>query len=503
MPGEKRNVDSLGSIKVLGNPVSLSIEADIPDESNRENYSVRNNYIYPFVTEGQDVYVKIEGEIKKADNSKYWSEELLKIKAISSKNINDYVVGLEKYNNIKLDVSFDENSGLFITNLITENQKVSDYLTNTSDVSADYGLIFGEQDWSNTMWAGGNSFFYDKDNDKLLCYKTNWNKCDAFEDGISTIYMDGEKLFENLKKYNNKYSSDFTLKFKIEGCENGWFKLPQLKSEVKIFEESLNNEPDLTLPPSKGTNPFAGKNFSLGSNDVQFSEDIITFSYNNVKQAEYKYTVNAETKTLSWQYNKLPNVSGTELLSVDEYISYLKSGDFKKDMIELRKKGIQNYPYPDGSKPTQEEIDKQIKAISDLYDILMNDDYIEFQKTHFLAVQKFDYTYNNSELKLISQFNKNCADFSGNACDVRVLGSKGAAELSISEAGSEEAKYFSGICIDGNVTFYNVYNTAEKFNATYVINAAEKKLKLYYKYNGKSYTNTLSWQPSNFQLSEK
>lgn len=126
LPGEKRNVDSLGAIKVLGNPVSLSIEADIPDENNRENYSVRNNYIYPFVTNGQDVYVKVEGEIKKADKSKYWSEELLKIKAISSKNINDYVVGLEKYNNIRLDVSFDDvnfYSGVFITKLITENQK--------------------------------------------------------------------------------------------------------------------------------------------------------------------------------------------------------------------------------------------------------------------------------------------------------------------------------------------------------------------------------------------
>lgn len=221
-------------------------------------------------------------------------------------------------------------------------------------------------------------------------------------------------------KSNNIQYQDFTLKFKIEGCENGWFKFPQLKSEVKLW--TSKSEPDLILPPSKGKNPFAGKSFSDRDKDVQFSEDIITFSYNNVKQAEYKYTVNAETETLSWQYNKLPNVSGTELLSFDEYISYLKSGDFKKDMIELQKKGIQNYPYPDGSKPTQEEIDKQIKAISDLYDILMNDDYIELQKTHFLAVQKFDYTYNNSELKLISQFNKNCADFSGNACYVRVLG---------------------------------------------------------------------------------
>lgn len=355
-----------------------------------------------------------------------------------------------------MDVSFDENSGLFITKLITENKKVSDYLTNASDVSADYGLIFGEQDWSNTMWAGGNSFSYD--NDKLFC--TGYKR-DIFAEGIPTCWVDDK--ITSLKDYNNKYSSDFTLKFKIEGCENGWFKLPQLKSEVKIFEESLNNEPDLTLPPSKGKNPFAGKNFSLGSNDVQFSEDIITFSYNNVKQAEYKYTVNAETKTLSWQYNKLPNVSGTEWLSFDEYISYLKSGEYKNDMIEL---------YKQQENVSQEEIAKY----ENLMNVLMNDDYIEFQKTHFLAVQKFDYTYNNSELKLISQFNKNCADFSGNACYVRVLGSTGSATLSIPEAGSEEAKYFSGICIDGNVTFYNVYNTAEKFNATYVINAAEKKI---------------------------
>lgn len=260
--GEKRTKDNPGTITVLGSPIELLAETE-----------GESDYIYPFVNENENVYVKISGGIKKSDGSEYWHEELLKIKAVSAQSINDFIKtdAIKKYKSIKLKTEFNADTLKFKT--IFENAgSLSDYfkLEKISDISENYNLGFGKSDWSESCWAGGATFKYENSTLKSVI-SHGWDEQnptlyndDIFKDGI--IAINGDACLTKIVNYDNQYWSDFVLKFKINSTHNGWFALPKLVSDVEKFaQENLT----VIFDPSNAaywngtTEEFGGEKYAV------------------------------------------------------------------------------------------------------------------------------------------------------------------------------------------------------------------------------------------------
>lgn len=260
--GEKWSEDNPGTITVLGSPIELFAETE-----------GESDYVYPFVNENENVYVKISGGIKKSDGSEYWHEELLKIKAVSTQSINDFIEtdAIKKYKNIKLKTEFNADTLKFKT--IFENAgSLSDYLNSEkiSNISANYNLGFGKSDWSESCWAGGATFKYENSTLKSVI-SHGWDEQnltlyndDIFKDGI--IAINGDACLTKIVNYDNQYWSDFVLKFKINSTHHGWFALPKLVSDVEKFaQENLT----VIFDPSNAaywngtTEEFGGEKYAV------------------------------------------------------------------------------------------------------------------------------------------------------------------------------------------------------------------------------------------------
>lgn len=234
--GLERVNDNAGVISVFGvNGIYVSVEND---------KKVNSTYSFPFVNAGK-VYVKYSGLLK-SSNGSYWKDNYYKITATSGLNLQDYVINYDAYKEINL--SIDREGYKFTGKLDSKGKELSDYfdLDKITEINADFYLLAGKLDWSNTEWIGGNYFTYDKEKNVLLAQ----NDYDIFKDGIPAIWNNENDIEIKIKKRNYLYCSDFNLKFKIYGIDN-WFKLSSLKSPeyvdvYKPAEKNMNLEDAIT-----------------------------------------------------------------------------------------------------------------------------------------------------------------------------------------------------------------------------------------------------------------
>lgn len=234
--GLERVNDNAGVISVFGvNGIEVSVEND---------KKVDSTYSFPFVNAGE-VYVKYSGLLK-SSNGSYWKDNYYKITATSGLNLQDYVINYDAYKEINL--SIDREGYKFTGKLDSKGKELSDYfdLDKITEINADFYLLAGKLDWSNTEWIGGNYFTYDKEKNVLLAQ----NDYDIFKDGIPAIWNNENDIEIKIKKRNYLYCSDFNLKFKIYGIDN-WFKLSSLKSPeyvdvYKPAEKNMNLEDAIT-----------------------------------------------------------------------------------------------------------------------------------------------------------------------------------------------------------------------------------------------------------------
>lgn len=234
--GLERVNDNAGVISVFGvNGIYVSVEND---------KKVNSTYSFPFVNAGK-VYVKYSGLLK-SSNGSYWKDNYYKITATSGLKLEDYVINYDAYKEINL--SIDREGYKFTGKLDSKGKELSDYfdLDKITEINADFYLLAGKLDWSNTEWIGGNYFTYDKEKNVLLAQ----NDYDIFKDGIPAIWNNENDIEIKIKKRNYLYCSDFNLKFKIYGIDN-WFKLSSLKSPeyvdvYKPAEKNMNLEDAIT-----------------------------------------------------------------------------------------------------------------------------------------------------------------------------------------------------------------------------------------------------------------
>ena len=177
--GLERTDYNAGVISVFGvNGIEVSVEKE---------KKVDSTYSFPFVNAGE-VYVKYSGELK-SSNGLYWKDNYYKITATSGLKLQDYVINYDAYKEINL--SIDREGYKFTTKLNSNGKNLSDYfdLDKIADITADYSLLAGKSDWSDTEWISGNSFKYDNVNKVLLAYKDRFiYDCDIFKDGIPAIW---------------------------------------------------------------------------------------------------------------------------------------------------------------------------------------------------------------------------------------------------------------------------------------------------------------------------
>ena len=241
--------------------------------------------------------------------------------------------------------------------------------------------------------------------------------------------------------------------------------------------------PEITLPESVGENPFKGKTFSeeedYGSKFV-FSDDgetIMEIHYND----QYRCSVNANDKTLSWQLEKREWRDG-ESYSFEEYtrreIEYMEA--YYKDIAD--------------SETIMEETKKHITTM---------------YKMVFSKVTTFSYTYDSAKgtLDLTEEFDVDCANFClydshPNIQDATFDMYYGEARIYLYENGSQ--KFFFSRDLSGSfkseqkIVFTEIEGGQEGQDtiiATYKLSDSDTKLILSFMRGGEQYELTLDFDP--------
>lgn len=313
--GLERVNDNAGVISVFGvNGIYVSVEND---------KKVNSTYSFPFVNAGK-VYVKYSGLLK-SSNGSYWKDNYYKITATSGLNLQDYVINYDAYKEINL--SIDREGYKFTGKLDSKGKELSDYfdLDKITEINADFYLLAGKLDWSNTEWIGGNYFTYDKEKNVLLAQ----NDYDIFKDGIPAIWNNENDIEIKIKKRNYLYCSDFNLKFKIYGIDN-WFKLSSLKSPeyvdvYKPAEKNMNLEDAITKAVSDVEKTPASKDEL-----VLFISEIVNeisqpnSTYSSARMVTPSIPATKDYATISKELLKIPS-------EVKEIIQNFENKEYKVD----------------------------------------------------------------------------------------------------------------------------------------------------------------------------
>ena len=313
--GLERVNDNAGVISVFGvNGIYVSVEND---------KKVDSTYSFPFVNAGE-VYVKYSGLLK-SSNGSYWKDNYYKITATSGLNLQDYVINYDAYKEINL--SIDREGYKFTGKLDSKGKELSDYfdLDKITEINADFYLLAGKLDWSNTEWIGGNYFTYDKEKNVLLAQ----NDYDIFKDGIPAIWNNENDIEIKIKKRNYLYCSDFNLKFKIYGIDN-WFKLSSLKSPeyvdvYKPAEKNMNLEDAITKAVSDVEKTPASK-----AELVSFITEIVNeisqpnSTYSSARMVTPSIPATKDYATISKELLKIPS-------EVKEIIQNFENQKYKVD----------------------------------------------------------------------------------------------------------------------------------------------------------------------------
>lgn len=313
--GLERVNDNAGVISVFGvNGIYVSVEND---------KKVDSTYSFPFVNAGE-VYVKYSGLLK-SSNGSYWKDNYYKITATSGLNLQDYVINYDAYKEINL--SIDREGYKFTGKLDSKGKELSDYfdLDKITEINADFYLLAGKLDWSNTEWIGGNYFTYDKEKNVLLAQ----NDYDIFKDGIPAIWNNENDIEIKIKKRNYLYCSDFNLKFKIYGIDN-WFKLSSLKSPeyvdvYKPAEKNMNLEDAITKAVSDVEKTPASKDEL-----VLFISEIVNeisqpnSTYSSARMVTPSIPATKDYATISKELLKIPS-------EVKEIIQNFENKEYKVD----------------------------------------------------------------------------------------------------------------------------------------------------------------------------
>ena len=313
--GLERVNDNAGVISVFGvNGIYVSVEND---------KKVDSTYSFPFVNAGE-VYVKYSGLLK-SSNGSYWKDNYYKITATSGLSLQDYVINYDAYKEINL--SIDREGYKFTGKLDSKGKELSDYfdLDKITEINADFYLLAGKLDWSNTEWIGGNYFTYDKEKNVLLAQ----NDYDIFKDGIPAIWNNENDIEIKIKKRNYLYCSDFNLKFKIYGIDN-WFKLSSLKSpeyvdEYKPAEKNMNLEDAITKAVSDVEKTPASKDeLVLFINEIVNEISQPNSTYSSARMVTPSIPATKDYATISEELLKIPS-------EVKEIIQNFENKEYKVD----------------------------------------------------------------------------------------------------------------------------------------------------------------------------
>lgn len=227
--------DENGLAVILGNDIKFRYdEIDVRYEDSSIYYRVGipnepNKKVYlPFVNTDEKVHIQLQGEFKKNDNDRWWHDQHYQIYTTrnSKNNFFDYVPGYEDYKKITLTI--DRNGYKFNTKIHTNGKTLKDFfnLDRMSYVSADYNFIAGKLYWMDyAEWGGSNGFYFDRANETIKTYNNRGTE-DIFVSGIDAKGVSEEELRERIKKHQNKYCSNFRLKFKIYDFDY-WIKFDE------------------------------------------------------------------------------------------------------------------------------------------------------------------------------------------------------------------------------------------------------------------------------------
>ncbi|MCH5150822.1 MAG: hypothetical protein J1G30_09165, partial [Spirochaetales bacterium] len=256
-----------------------------------------------------------------------------------------------------------------------------------------------------------------------------------------------------------------------------------------------------TLPPSVGTNPFKGKTFKPLYSDYEncryvFSDDgetIMYYTYNNeiVPYRQYKYTVNADAKTLSWYTEKERGLSYEE--RIEEIKEQLK--DYK---TELQEENL-----------SEKEIEERLKQAEE--------ETIRLERLYFSRITTYSYEYNTSKgtLDLVEVFDENQAHYyyNGSSHDGLKISEARVSMSSNNGSGyiyiiSNSSGFNFGIeSFSKNkkeIVFVNDDDDNDTFTATYRLigSGSDTKLILSFMRGEEQYELTLDFDPEKFHLTE-
>lgn len=281
-------------------------------------------------------------------------------------------------------------------------------------------------------------------------------------------------------------------------------------------DDKTPEAPVVNLPESKGENPFKGKTFAEGDwGRYVFSADgkTVTLYYTDdddifVPAVQYRCSVDADKKELSWAIEKVCAYSGGSLLSFEECVNDIESGKCLEDYTAILKERL------DAGDITQESFDERLAEYKESTDEVSANDFASLKMT-FSAKQRFTYTYKNGTLDLEEQFEESSASFwcynIGTASD----------DLYVSDADVDLSGY-ARVRFEGNgnlrmrfenrsfsssekkIVFENEDNESDTFTATYTLQGSgnDTTLVLSFTYNGTQFKETLSFEQEQLQLTE-
>lgn len=264
--------------------------------------------------------------------------------------------------------------------------------------------------------------------------------------------------------------------------------------------------PNVVLPESKGENPFAGQTFyesgskfEIGEKTITVSEKVKKSDTSYVPRYEYEYTLNSVDKILSYKIVKLSLETKGCLLTYVEAYEYINSGKFKKDMLAEVEQQLQQEV--ENSTITQEEF--EIALMLAEAQIPSNEELLTSLNNIFSTAASYSYTYNGTNLNLTELFNEKTASFSNTdsdaMCEVSLFFRE--AEIRLYNI-NESTLYFEALSFDnGTITFVNVIDEEDTFDATYTIDTEKETLTLSFTYNKTNYSKTLAFEANKMTLS--
>lgn len=240
--------DENGLAIILGNDINFNgNDIDVRYEDSSIYYRVvipnePNKKVYlPFVNADEKVHIQLEGAFEKNYKDMRWQSRNYQINTTknSKNNFFDFVPGYEDYKKITLTI--DRNGYKFNTKIHTNGKTLKDFfnLNRMSDVSAEYNFIAGKLYWKDSDWGGGNNFEFDRENKTIKAFNNNRRWEDIFVSGIDARWVSEEELRERIKKHQNKYCSNFRLKFKIYDFDY-WIRFDEQYSPEYDDNETLN-----------------------------------------------------------------------------------------------------------------------------------------------------------------------------------------------------------------------------------------------------------------------